>query len=893
MQKLKIHTLRIDGLRQPQYVNSEFQFSWILESEQKNSWQSSFQIKVWEDAALVWDSGKILSSKGFGIPYTGSILKPLKTYTWQVTCTDCWGEIATASDTFRTSKNDGIWKTNWVQPVQQETILERPFPFGQKAIAQPRTYKEFQPTQLVRKKIKIEKEIKSAFLHASAHGIYRVELNGEKINNYLFAPDCSPYESIIMFQSYDLTSKLRRGENIIGFELADGWWIGRLGLGSWNCSYGNKKDLFMECDVIYRDGSQEHFGGAGARSTTGPTMYADLFVGEKFNAISAPEGWSCPEYDDSEWLPVIPLELPLDNLRPQIGEGVKIVKEFEPQKIIITPDGDTVLDMGQNIAGFLRFQVDCEEGYEIILEYSEMLKEDGRFFQNIMGINKDQRDVYITRAGYQTWNPKFTYHGFRYVRVSGWPGKIEKRYFCACVVSTEIEEIGDFVCSDIRLNQLQNNIKWSQISNTISIPTDCPQREKAGWTGDIMVYAPTMLYLSSAENFLQRWLLYLRKEQFTNGLVPSVIPYWKVCKEMSKTLGSDTSCGWGDAVILVPWAIYRETGNPNVLKKNYEAMKAWLGYVRTQAEDNFPEGFETFDDRRKKRQKYLWNTGFHFGDWLMPSIMMAGGTPRDTAYATKDLFASAYYAHSVHIMGKIAKILGLLEEATKYEELFEKIKSAFIEEYLDLEGKVKWEFQGAYVICLKFALVTERLKPMLVKHLCRMIEENEYRLDTGFLSIPFLLDVLCENGKKDVAIKLLFQKRCPSWLYMVEHGATTIWESWNCISPQGEVGAYSYNHYAFGCIGEWIYREIAGIQSLEAGYQKIRIVPGIESGLHWVKAKHRTPYGEVSVVWKQEGGEFEMNVKIPTGTTAEVILPDSSKNIIGSGNYEFCCSCQN
>lgn len=887
---LKIHTLRVNQMSQPQYVCLEVRFSWILESSRRNCRQVSYQLRIFRKDDLVWDSGEICSDRNSYIPYTGPELLPLQYYIWQVTCTDCFGEKAQGSDTFCTCRGNGPWHTNWVQPVQQETVKERPYPFGQQQISGPRDYHEFQPTQLIRRKIEIPKEIKSAFLHASAHGIYRVEVNGEKLDSYLFAPECSPYDKLIMFQTYDLTEKLRVGENVIGFELADGWWSGRLGLGSWSCCYGNKKELFMECEVTYQDGTQVYFGGEGAKSTAGATVYADLFVGEKFNASALPQDWSCSGYDDSKWLYVQPLQLPLDHLQPQIGEGVKIIREFKPLAVLKTPDEDLVLDVGQNIAGFLRFSVECEEGHEIVLEYSEMLREDGRFFQNIMGVNKDQKDVYITKSGKQTWNPQFTYHGFRYVRISGWPGVLLKDFFSVCVISTDMEDIGDFSCSDSGLNQLQKNIKQSQTANTISIPTDCPQREKAGWTGDLAVYAPTMLYLSSAEVFLRRWMLYLRKEQFPNGLVPSVIPYWEVCREISEILGSHTSCGWGDAVVLVPWAIYLETGNPSVLKENYEAMCLWIQYVQSEAENHFPENYETFDDRKKDRQKYLWNTGFHFGDWLMPGIIMAGGKPRDTAYATKELFASAYYAHSVKIISQAADVLNLPGDAELYRKLYEKIREAFIEEYLDGEGRVELEFQGSYVLCLKFGLVTEKLRPMVLNHLCRMIEENGYRLDTGFLSIPFLLDVLCENGRKDIAFKLLFQRKCPGWLYMVEHGATTIWESWNCISEDGTVGAYSYNHYAFGCIGAWMYREIAGLRLLEAGYRKMQITPGIESGLSWASTEHRTPYGRVAVEWKRQGGKFQMNVTIPTGTSAEIFLPDDTVEIKGSGKYQFQCT---
>lgn len=890
MQMLQVHTLRVDGLKQPQYVEKEFQFSWILESKRKGCFQKVWRIRLWKQETLIWDSGERRSGGCFGISYEGPELSPLEIYTWRVDCEDCFGEKAGAEDTFRTSRGKEPFHTHWVQPMQEPTVKERPEPFGNHAVSGHRDYREFQPSQLVRTRINIAKPVEKAFLHISAHGLYRLEVNGRKIETHLLAPECSPYDKVLMFQSYDIKELLQTGENILGAELADGWWIGRIGLGSWSCQYGDKKELFLECEVIYSDGSSAWYGAENARAIVGPNRYADLFVGECHDAGAVPDGWSSPGFDDSSWKPVQVMNIGLENLYPHIGEPVHIIKEFAPAAILRTPEGDVVVDAGQNVAGFLRISLAASAGQKIVLEYSEMLREDGCFFQNIMGVNKDQRDVYVTGKGLQSWNPSFTYHGFRYVRITGWPGEICCDNFRVCVISSVDDYIGEFSCSDERLTKLHQNIVRSQTANTISIPTDCPQREKAGWTGDITVYAPTMMYLSEGENFLRRWLYYLRQEQFENGLVPSVIPYWEVCRDMSRRLGSDTSCGWGDAVVLVPWAVYLATGNEQVLKENYDAMSRWMGYVEREAASGYPEEYAYFDEERKGHQKYLWNTGFHFGDWLMPSIMMAGGSPQDTAQATKELFASAYYAYTSQIMSQIAEVLGKKKAAARYIEQYKNIKEAFLAEYFQKEGTLTLSCQGAYVLCLKFGLVPEGCRDKIVEKLCSLIRKNEGCLDTGFLSVPFLMDVLCENGRREQAIELLFQTRCPSWLYMVEHGATTIWESWNCIQPDGKVGTYSYNHYAFGCIGDWLYREIGGLQLLEPGYRKIRVRPGVESGLTWVKTRHRTPYGWAAVEWKKRGEIFEMQLQIPVGAEADVFLPDGNRLAVESGSHAFSCS---
>ena len=884
---LEIHTLRIDGMRRPQYVRRDFQFSWVLERDTANCVQQSYEITLWLGAVCIWSSGRQISEQCFAVPYTGPVLAPVETYRWRVTCWDRDANCAWAEDTFRTCRDKRPWNTGWIQPVQQPAISERPFPFGGKAVPLPRNYNEFRPTQLVRRCFHLKKPIKKAIVHVSAHGCYRLEINGQPFDTPLLAPDCEPYDKLIFFQTYNITDQLIAGENVIGAEIADGWWISRLGLGSWSCQYGNKTALLLCCEITYADGSTEYFGGENARSHVGPTRYADLYVGECHDAAAIVRGWSSPNFDDSSWCPVESLEIPLDNLEPQMGEGIEIVERRPPASIFQTPNGEWVLDAGQTVAGFLRLHVETEAGVKIVLEHSEMLRKDGNFFQNIIGSNKDQTDVYYTRNGRQSWHPSFTYHGFRYVRITGWPGIPQKEHFEVCVISSEKETIGEFSCSDERLNQLHRNIRWSQRANTIGIPTDCPQREKAGWTGDIAMYAPTMLCLAPAEAFLRRWMRYLREEQFENGLVPSVVPYWGVFREVSRILGSNTSCGWGDAVLLVPWAVYQETGNDRILRENYDAMQRWMAYVRVRAEQGRPDGYEHFDAARRQRQPYLWNTDFHFGDWLLPSIMMAGGTPQDTARLTGEIFGSAYYAHANQIMVQICRVLGKQAESDSYSARYQKIREAFIGEYVQSDGRILPEYQGNYVIALKFGLVPNTLRKSMAARLCKMIEENRDCLDTGFLSVPFLLDVLCENSRRDMAWKLLYQTKCPSWLYMIEHGATTIWESWNCVSPEGTVGAYSYNHYAFGCVGNWMYREIAGIEMLEPGYRRVRICPGTDSGLTWAQYSHRTPYGTLRIRWKRTGTQLLMQGRIPTGTVAEIQMPNGSSYMHGSGAFNI------
>lgn len=885
---LILEHLRVNQQLTPQYVGQHPCFSWNLRSDRNGCYQAAYRICIWENTQLVWDSGERASASSIRIPYEGPALRPLRQYRWQLWCRDCFGDTAHAQSSFRTHRMDLPWHAHWVQPRQEATPEEYHALGEPQAVGSaPRDYREFRPTQLIRLPFSVQSSVSSAWVHISAHGLYRLEVNGKRIGEDELTPDCTPYDKLIFYQTYDIREALRPGENVIGVELADGWWSGRLGLGSSSCQYGNKTALFLECELTDPQNQTMYFGAENARSIAGCASYADLFVGECYDASRFPVGWSEAGFADDTWTPVEILNEPLNTLCPQQGSTVRVMQTFRPVALLKTPAGETVLDLGQNIAGFLEIRLSAAAGHRIIMEHSEVLGEDGNFLQNIMGFNKDQRDVYITRDGPQIWRPRFTYHGFRYVRITGWPGVPQLDQFRACVLSTALEEAGTFACSNPMLNQLHHNIRWSQIANAISIPTDCPQREKAGWLGDIMAFAPTMLYLSEASEFLRRWLGYVRMEQLANGLIPSIAPYWKSYRKIFAGLGSETSCGWGDAILLVPWSIYQSTGDRSILEENYDAMERWMSYVQREAETGQPAGFDTFDSARKARQKYLWNTGFHYGDWLMPSIMMRGGMPQETAAATKELVASAYYAFATKTMAQIAAALGKEQAASNYLEQFVKIREAFQAEFIRPDGSLVREFQGAYVLCLWFGLVPETQRQAMSKHLCRMISENDGCLDTGFLSIPFLLDVLTGCGRTDVALQLLFQERCPSWLYMVKNHATTIWESWDCIKPDGTVGMYSYNHYAYGCVGDWIYRKLGGLEALEPGYRRMRIAPLTECGLEWARTAHRTPYGTAAVEWHRYDSRWELDVVIPVGTVAEICLPDGTIQNKTSGVYHF------
>lgn len=874
-------------------------FSWELHSEEKNIFQSAYQIQIADEMGkVIADSKRIESKNNVLVEVKELQLKPMSVYSVRVKVWNNLGECAEIEGEFETGKLGTMWEASWIEPEQVPTedstkgkTMSREVLFANPYKDKERDYSEFQPVQYIRIPLYLSEKPKTVRIYATAHGFYRLYLNGERADDREMTPDLMSYEKVLMYQTYDVTEKVREGNNVIGVELADGWWSGRCGMSGDSCQFGETTGLLLEARVTYKDGSVQVVTGENGVSHTGPIVRSDIFVGEKYDARLEMPGWNIADFIEEEWKKVKKVPYGFDNLIGQYGEPVKPIKILVPKEIIKSPKGENIVDVGQVVAGNVEITLEAESGKEICLEHAEILDEEGNFYNNIIGVNKEQRDVYVTKSGKQTYRPHFTWHGFRYVRVTGWPGEMDINNFRIYVLSSEMENLGSMVTSHSKLNQLIQNIWWSQVSNTISIPTDCPQRERAGWGGDIMVFAPTMCKNRQADAFLTRWMMNVRAEQMEKGEIPNVVPYLKSYKMMAAQSSKfDTSCGWGDTVEQVPLTLFREYGDRRSLEENYPAMKQWIDYIKERAWNHHPDDYENWSEERKERSHYLWNTDFHYADWLVPSMVLGnpdGTAMIQTARETMRYVAPAYFANTASTMAEIAEILGHTQDAVEYRELYEKIRNAFIEEYVSKNGTLEKELQGLYVIALKNHLCPKELQPVMAAHLNEMINANGDCLDTGFLSVHYLLDVLVENGYRDTAYKILFQTKCPSWLYEVEHGATTIWESWGAIGEDGQVSTYSYNHYAFGCVMDWIYREIGGIQSQNAGYETVKIDPDYKCGLTSVSCVQHTPYGVMKVEWKVDGKKGIISVEIPCNTNAEICLPGKKCIKTGSGEYKF------
>lgn len=893
--ELKTFELTVEAMSNPIGIDIlEPQLSWKMASCQRGILQSAYRILVAScvedletETNLLWDTKKVASSQSVHVTYNGAGLLSRKPYYWKVKIWDHLNQESAWSECSSWEMGllqEGDWLAQWIEPVQEPVVLEDPINlfemFSGKFNHDPEVVDRLHPCQLLRKSFDIGSEVQRARIYATAHGVYSLELNGQKVGNCELAPEYTAYDEYLQYQTYDVSTLLSTGVNAIGVVIADGWYAGRVSLTGDSGQFGVRLGLLFQLEIEYTNGTRDVvYSNETFRSSIGPWIYSDLFIGEKYDARLEKKGFSTANYDDTDWQPVHRAEHDFHNLVASYGDPVRAVMQIAAQSVIETPRGEIVVDFGQVIAGRVRMCVKGEVGTEVVLEHSETLDQDGNYLMNIMGRHKDQKDVYILRGGdEEQFEPKFTYHGFRYVKVTGYPETVSVDSFVAIVISSNLKQTGSFVCSDSRINRLQENIVWSQRGNMLSIPTDCPQRERLGYTGDIQVFAPTASLNMDVKAFLTRWLRNLAIEQRKDGQVPNTVPWNRSDRERDEKSGNSSSAGWGDAAVIVPWTLYQFYGDKRVLEESYSSMAKWVAYITETAASHTPDEFQGIDDASGRyRQPYLWNTGFHFGDWLTPSLSMnldeQSVNMMNSAFLTKELVATCFFASSTDIMARAATVLGYEDEAKRYKELNQKVRSAFSGEYLRVDGRLKVHLQGIYVLALQHQMVPEARRSDVLAQLIGLIEENNYRLDTGFMSIPFLLDVLSSSGHEDIAYKLLYQTDCPSWLYEVDKGATTIWEAWNTIMPNGAILPVSQNHYAFGCVGSWLFTHLAGLNRLEPGYKCSRIRPNPDCGLEWVKATYDSVYGMIYLEWVINDGQITLNITIPANTTTEIYLP--------------------
>jgi len=822
-------------------------FTWQLASEKRNVTQSAYELKVLTGKTTVWNTGKVKSDQSVHVTYEGSPLKSGESYQWQVKVWDNngkpsgWSQPATFHMGFL---NTSDWKAKWIEPGYVEDMDLRPSP-------------------LMRKEFPVSRKVAKATAYITAHGLYEARINGARVGDAYLTPGWTSYNKRLQYQVYDVTPLIKTGNNALGITLGNGWYRGNIGFSNRFNFYGKDIALLCQIDIIYADGATESVVSDGTwKSSTGAIRYSEIYHGEIYDANFDKAGWTLPGYDDSGWDGVKVANHSMDVLIGTQNEPVKKHETFIPVKIFVTPKGESVIDFGQNLVGWVQMKVNGKAGDKVILSHAEVLDKAGNFYTENLREAKAQ-DTYILKGGAEeVLEPHFTWHGFRYLKVEGYPGELKPENFRAVVLYSDMKPTGTFTTSDPLINQLQHNIQWGQKGNFLDVPTDCPQRdERLGWTGDAQVFSRTAAFNMNVNSFFTKWLKDLEADQI-EGRVPHVIP--NVLEP-----GSVNSSGWADVATIVPWNMYLAYGDRRLLEQQYSSMKAYVESIRKVAMDD------------------LWNTGFHYGDWLFyrPSDDNDGRA----AVTDKYLIAQCFYANSVQLLINAANVLGKKDDATEYGKLLDRIKKAFINEYVTPNGRLVSGTQTAYVLALNFDMLPEQLRAQAAKRLADNIKSYSNHLTTGFLGSSYLCPVLSRFGYSDVAYTLLNQKTYPSWLYPVTMGATTIWERWDGQKPDSTFqtpGMNSFNHYAYGAIGDWMYRVMVGLDTYEdgVGYKHSRVKPHIGGGFSSASASLDTYYGKLSCSWKVEGTGFTMDIEIPANTVSTVYVPaDDAAKILEGG----------
>jgi alpha-L-rhamnosidase len=866
--------------------------SWKLAAEQRGQAQSAYRVQVatrrtdLDRGEPAWDSGWVPARDEQEAEYGGAPLQSSTRYWWRVQVRDVHGNDAgTAESWFETGLlHADDWVAVWIghDPMFEE--LRDP----------PRnTDHTFRTRRLphaphLRRSFTLQAAPVRARVHVTAHGLYELRLNGAKVGDGELLPGWTDYRIRVQYQTYDVTDALAAGENVLGAIIADGWWSGYYGQNPRRAGehYGTAPELLAQLIVDFADGSQrviatdDHW-----RENRGPLVYADMLIGERYYAAGELGRWDEPGYDDSAWKPVLIAGRDRSTLVATVDEPVRVTRELSPVSVDHRGSGRHIVDLGQNMVGRVRLAVrGASAGQRIVLRHAEILDSDGELYTANLR-TADATDVYFAAGrDVEVFEPRFTFHGFRFVEVSGYPGELGERDVTGVVLASDTPRAGEFSCSDPVVCQLQSNIQWGQRGNFVSVPTDCPQRdERLGWTADAQIFLPTACYNADVAAFFTKWMQDVRDAQGGRGDFPNVAPRLVVDR-----IGAPA---WGDAGVTMPWHLYRTYGDRRLLARSLDSMIAWVEWIRSNNPD------------------LVWRkaVGAHYGDWLQVN-----------AETSRDVLATAYFAHDTDLVSRAARELGR-PEAAEYAELFERIRAVFNERFVSPDARVTGDTQTGYLLALAFDLLPEDKIPRAVEHLVADIEAHGRHLTTGFVGVVLLCPVLTAHGHTDLAYALLHQDTYPSWAYSILHGATTIWERWDGWTEEHGFQAAamnSFNHYSLGSVGEWMFRDVAGIGQAAAslGFRDLVLRPRVGGRLSWVEASYDSVRGPVRSRWERAGDQLRLQVEIPPGATATVHVPtvapdgvteggapiadsagieivgsgpDTLRCVVGSGQYTF------
>ncbi len=844
-QELYLYDLTCEHKKNPLGIDvSQPRLSWKIKGTGFNIMQTAYSIRVATDqkfsgSGIVWQSGKKASDESVLVSYKGPELKPGQKYYWQVKIWDNKGKESKWSET-------AFWETGFVSPSGWKA----------KWIELEGDTNRYSPSPHFRKEFSIGKTVSSARVYVTSHGYYELHLNGKKVGDQVLTPGWTSYGKRLQYQVYDVTGMLIKGNNAIGAVLGDGWYRGTL-VSNW-AVYGKRLGLLLQLKITFTDGSESIIVSdeTWKASNDGAIRMNDIYNGETYDATKKLTGWNLSGYNDKNWQSVKTGNYNNSNLIASEGSPIRKIQEIKPVKIFRTPKGKLIVDMGQNMVGWLRLKVTGNKGTVVTLRHAEVMDKFGEFYTTNLRAAKCKLTYTISGTGEEIYEPRFTFMGFRFVEVTGFPGELTTDNLTGIVVHSDMAVTGSYESSNPLLNQLQHNIQWGQKGNFVDVPTDCPQRdERLGWTGDAQAFCRTAAYNMDVSSFFTKWLKDVSADQKPGGEVPDVIP--DVLNKQG-ALTAQPSAGWGDVSIIAPWTMYLVYGDKQFIENQYPSMKAWVEYIRKKAGDSF-----------------IWKGGSKYGDWLFYHPPVNNHTEPD-GYTEHDFIATAFYAYSTSILATTAKELGKTEDEKFYTDLFKKIKEVFINEYVTNAGRVGTNSQTSYVLALMFNLLPDNLREKSARFLVEDIKSRRNRLSTGFLGTPYLCHVLSDNGYTDVAYDLLLQESYPSWLYPIKMGATTIWERWDgqkTDSTFQDPGMNSFNHYAYGAIGDWMYRVSAGIETMGPGYKHVVIQPHPAKKLTYSKATFESSYGTVASGWERKDGKIIVRIKIPANTKATIILP--------------------
>ena len=848
-QKTTITNLEVDKLISPLGLdNKNPDFSWIINAEGYDVSQTHYQIfvatdQIFSKSSLVWNSGKVTSDESVYVMYKGKELSYDTKYFWTVKVWTNQSKRSTQSKIMNWKTglmNANNWKSNWISVSDQDRdVLQAPY-FINDFI--------------------LNKNIISATLYITSRGVYEAHINGKRVGDSFLTPGWTSYSNRIQYQAYDVKEMLIERENRIGVVLADGWFKNfKPNQGNRITDYGKSSSFISELIITYQDGSKEsiiddqnwnyHFGAIRSSS---------IYNGEIIDLNLHDHLWAHPSAQNDQVKKAQIADRYIGRLDHTRNEMIKKREVLSAKELIITPSGDKVIDFGQNLVGWVQFKSDLPKGSEVKLYHAEVLDKDREFYTKNLRKAKQINTFILNGDKNEIYRPFFTFQGFRYLKIEG-INQINLDDFQAVALYSDMKFTGQLTTSNDLINKLQQNIQWGQRGNFLDVPTDCPQRdERLGWTGDAQAFFKTAGFNMDVKNFFDKWLIDLSFDQRSDGAVPGVVPHNNYLdpNNSNKIEGTFGRTGWADAATIIPWNSYLIYGDKKTLERQYQSMKHWVNFMINNSENN------------------LFIKKDHWGDWLFFS--RDNDNSGRSAVTSKKLIAQAFYCYSTKLLINTAKVLEIQEDVEKYSALYEKIRYAFNAEFVSNNGMLMSDTQTAYVLALQFNLLSDEHTEIAVNRLVDNIK-NYGHLTTGFLGTPFLCHVLSDNGKHAEAIELLLRTKYPSWLYPVTKGATTIWERWNGIKPDGSFqypSMNSFNHYAYGAIGEWMYSNLMGlkINNNFPGFKRYTIRPLFDKNFDKIDGSFDSNYGKITISWSRKKDNLKLFLNIPANTKADVIL---------------------